>query len=137
MSYQTSRRQPIAMFQDGGLRRATNPHGCGGSQNSKLGYVLPGVLPQILGGATHSLPKVRFCLTTLYRGHLPPNFRGVQISHPLFLNFGHGGIALSGLKGFPYYLWYYYDGGLYLSECVLKDNIKMRACMWMRFIWYY
>jgi hypothetical protein len=92
ISYQTSRRQPVAIFQDGGLRRATNPHvGSGKSQNSKF---TGGFCPPFWWGSTHSPSKVRFCLTMLYRGLLPPNFGGAQILHPPFLNFGPGGNAL-------------------------------------------
>ena len=111
--------QVLSYNQDGGLRRATNPHvGCGKSQNSKLGYVLPGAFtPHFGGGATHSLSKVRLCLTMLYRGLLPPNFGGFKICTPLFLILGPGELPLGGPKWPPYYLnailikkiydWYY------------------------------
>ena len=44
----------VAIFQDGGLRRATNPYvGCGKSQNSKLGYVLPRAFAPLFWGVQH------------------------------------------------------------------------------------
>ena len=94
MSYQTSRRKPVAIFQDNGLRRATNPHvDCGKSQNSKLGCLARGFCPPFWGGTTHSLSKVRFCLTMLPGAFAPHFWGGLKFCTSLFFNFGPGGIA--------------------------------------------
>ena len=61
-----------------------------------------GLLPPILGGATHSLSKVRFCLTMFYRGFCPP-FLGCSDFAPPFLNFGPGELPLGGPKWTPNY----------------------------------
>ena len=72
----------------------TNPHEGTAREGGKVQNDLQcqGLLPPFLGGATHSLSEVRFCLTMFHRGLLPPILGGAQICTP-FLNFGPGGIA--------------------------------------------
>jgi len=85
---------PVAIFQDGGLRRATTPHvGCGKSQNSKLGYVLPGAFAPHFGEVLHIASQKLGSVLQCFTGAFAPHFGGAQILHPPFLNFGPGGIA--------------------------------------------
>ena len=83
-----------------------------------------GLLP-ILGGATHSLSKVRFCLTMFYRGFVP-HFWGVQICTPLFLNFGPGGIAPGWAQVDPLLLtWYLFFFKYSIMKCYINKILHV------------
>ena len=63
-----------------------------------------GFCPPFRGGATHSLSKVRFCLTMFYRGFCPPFLGGSNFAPPFFWILGPGELPLGGPKWPPYYL---------------------------------